>query len=146
MRWRSAACAAGRTLRTRWRHTRDTGCFRDRALVCDPPPDLSDTASLVSILEAVEGNALGIELTAARLSMPLMSLKRIAEGLRESRLKWQRTERDDTRVGATSAGTGRHESLEACLDWSYRLLPEEEQRALPAPSPVSRRLRHCRCA
>jgi len=96
--------------------------FRDRALACYPPPDLSDRRSVVSILTDTGGSALGIELIAARVGMPLMSLQKIADGLKESYLKWQSTDPNDTR-----AGSPRHESIEACIDWSYQLLPPEEQ-------------------
>ncbi len=58
--------------------------------------------------------------------MPLTTLQEIASGLNKSRLQWQRTGEDDTRAGAK-----RHESIEACIDWSCQLLPEPERNLYP---------------
>jgi hypothetical protein len=84
--------------------------FRDRALQNAPGLDLSDRASLVRILLATEGSALGIELVAARADTPFLTLSNMAADLE------------------------RHTSLEACFDWSYRLLPEAERQLYPCLS------------
>ena len=100
--------------------------FHTRANQYDPHPDLSDTPSLIRILNATEGNSLAIELIAAHCKNPRLTLKDIADGLEASRLKWLRPTKDSVRYGAS-----RHKSLEACIDWSYQLLPPNEQELYP---------------
>ncbi|MCK4789429.1 MAG: hypothetical protein KAV87_37145, partial [Desulfobacteraceae bacterium] len=71
---------------------------------------------LVRICQALDGMPLAIELTASRLHS--LSLTQIAENLKES---IQNIGRDH------KGAVPRHQTLEAALDWSYRLLTEEEQ-------------------
>src|SRR5262249_51777327 len=89
-----------------------------------PDHRLADRASLARILRATGGFPLGIELAGARVVDH--TLAEIAAGLEESPLEGQRTAPADVRPGPA-----RHESMEACLDWSLRLLPADQQAAFP---------------
>ena len=94
--------------------------FADRARLADPEFELNAvTAPVVGqIVSRVDGVPLAIELAAARV-----------EGLGLSQL----ASRLDTGLallsgGSRGAAAGRHASLAATADWSYRLLSEDEQR------------------
>ena len=78
-----------------------------------------DVPTVVDICRKLDGIPLAIELAAA--SIDVFGLRGIV-----SRLD------DPLRLPATRRRTAapRHRTLRATLDWSYRLLPEEEQRAL----------------
>ncbi len=77
-----------------------------------------DTASVEAICERLEGSPLAVELAAARLRS--LSLKEL-----DARLNDQ--------LGVLTGGVRdapRHETLRATIDWSHRLLTEDEQRLL----------------
>ncbi|MCW3055121.1 MAG: hypothetical protein JWN14_4291 [Chthonomonadales bacterium] len=102
--------------------------FGERALQRAPEADLTDREAIVRILRATGGSALGIELIAARVVDYPHHLERIATGLEQSLLDWQRTRTD---LGDYRPDTERHQSMEACLNWSFNLLPDEERAAFP---------------
>ncbi len=80
--------------------------------------DSDELAAIADVCRRVDGLPLAIELAAARLGV--LSAAGIADGLRDRfRLltSGHRTARD------------RHRTLQACIDWSYRLLEPDEQRA-----------------
>ena len=58
----------------------------------------------------------------------LFSLDHIAAGLEQSLRAWQRT---DPEAGDWREGAPRHQSIDACLDWSFQLLPSYEQQLYP---------------
>ena len=104
--------------------------FRERAIHAKSDWELTqDNALMVAeILELTEGIPLAIELAAARLSS--LQLLEIREGLgKGGRLDFLRRH--------PSGGDPRHDSMEACLDWSFGLLKKEEKALLPALSVFS---------
>jgi predicted ATPase/DNA-binding CsgD family transcriptional regulator len=100
--------------------------FADRARLADPQFALDSVTGPVvgQIVGRLDGVPLAIELAAARV-----------EGLGLSQL----ASRLDTGLallteGGRRASVGRHASLAATADWSYRLLTEDEQRVFRALS------------
>jgi predicted ATPase/class 3 adenylate cyclase len=93
--------------------------FADRSSAAQPTFRLTDdnSKSVTEICRRVEGIPLAIELAAGRARM--MAPTEILERLQES-------------FGVLSGGSrsagARHETLKAAMDWSYRLLNEEERR------------------
>ena len=98
--------------------------FKARTDQHKPIKLLDDTQALVRILDATEGFALGIELTAAQFKS--MTLDEIAEGLQKSLLDAQD---EDATPGNSSEEHYRHKTLEGCISWSFNLLSEEERTA-----------------
>jgi predicted ATPase/DNA-binding SARP family transcriptional activator len=88
-----------------------------RARRSDPDFRLTaaNAADVAHVCRALDGLPLAIELAAGRLRALTV---------------WQVAERLDRQLDTlgSRAGDSRHKSLRAALDWSYRLLPEVEQR------------------
>jgi predicted ATPase/DNA-binding SARP family transcriptional activator len=93
----------------------------DRATAALPGFELSGAAvaSAVALCRRLDGLPLAIELAAARLRG--LSLAAIVEHL-EGRM--------DVPAGRAQAGTERHRTMRAAIDWSYHLLTEPERRML----------------
>ncbi len=95
-----------------------TRLFLERARESAPrlSPSAADAKAIVSLCRRLEGIPLAIELAAARVG--LLSLqqldRRLAEGLAV--------------LAARGVASDRHHTLEATIDWSYRLLDGEEKR------------------
>ncbi|MGY1741657.1 MULTISPECIES: AfsR/SARP family transcriptional regulator [unclassified Blastococcus] len=91
--------------------------FVQRARAVSPDLRLDDAATeaVAAICARLDGLPLGIELAAAR--MRVMSPAEIARRLEEAPL-----------VGGGRGAVARHQSLGQAVEWSYRLLPEPEQR------------------
>ncbi len=103
------------------RETDSVGLFEERARLCQPSFAVSEGNAAVvgDICRQLEGLPLAIELVAAQLaSLPPSA---IAARLRDRPLD---AEIADDRVAT------RHRSLEATVDWSYRLLDPDGQRLL----------------
>ncbi|MFN0030488.1 MAG: ATP-binding protein [Acidimicrobiales bacterium] len=99
--------------------------FIERARTADPGFDVSDAARprLIELCARLDGIPLAIELAAARVRAS--SLTDIAERLGD-RFRLLRT--PPARGGANPSPGRRHETLHATIEWSYRLLSEDEQR------------------
>ncbi|WP_394838757.1 helix-turn-helix transcriptional regulator [Pendulispora rubella] len=97
------------------------GLFAQRARASDDGFELrdADAASVAAICRRLDGMPLAIEFAAARVGE--LGVRQIATRL-------------DDRFGVLSQGRRtalpRHKTLEATLDWSYDLLPPEEQTML----------------
>jgi DNA-binding CsgD family transcriptional regulator len=92
--------------------------FRVRAAAAGSTPARDDTERLAAICRGLDGVALAIELTAARV--PSLGLDGIEAGLADQlRLLTGGRRADD-----------RHRSLRSALDWSYALLDEAGQAVL----------------
>ena len=89
---------------------------RARALRADFPLDPDTTRAVAEICRRLEGNPLAIELAAGRVGV--LSAAEIAEHLDEL---------FDAAFEGSRTAHPRHQSLEAAIAWSYRLLPEAEQ-------------------
>ena len=91
---------------------------RARAVLRGFSPSEEDERAVRQLVELLEGNALAIELAAARVNLmsPAKMLSRIG-----ARLQW---------LSAPAGRPARQGTLRATIDWSYQLLSEEEQRAL----------------
>lgn len=76
-----------------------------------------NAAAVARICTLLDGLPLAIELAAARVR--LLSCAEIAERL-EGDLRLLRSN--------TASGSARHRTLDAALDWSYALLPDDQQR------------------
>jgi class 3 adenylate cyclase/tetratricopeptide (TPR) repeat protein len=92
---------------------------------------------LFRILKTLQGLPLGIELVAAHV-VRWPGLAEIAEGLEQSLLAVQQTRKGEHRADVQHASTdplhaeaGRHESLDASLNWSVERLSTESQGAFP---------------
>lgn len=95
--------------------------FVDRARARRPDFALTtaNASAVTRICRAVDGIPLAIELAAARVTA--LGSEQIAQRLGESlRLL----------SGGRSEGTPHHRTMEACIDWSFRLLSFEEQSLL----------------
>ena len=104
--------------------------FRERAIHAKSDWELTQENALTvsEILELTEGIPLAIELAAARLSS--LQLSEIRQGLdKGGRLDFLRRN--------PSGGDPRHDSMEACLDWSFGLLKKDEKALLSALSTFS---------
>ncbi|SFP82547.1 Predicted ATPase [Geodermatophilus dictyosporus] len=88
---------------------------RARAAVPDFRLDPAAADAVAAIVTRLDGLPLGIELAAAR--MRAMSPAEVARRLEDTPL-----------LGGGRGPVARHQSLEAAIEWSYRLLPEPEQR------------------
>lgn len=88
--------------------------FYDRA----PAPG-DDADAVLALVRALDGLPLAVELAAARTRLlgPTTILARLRERFRLLR-------------GGTGARPARHETLQACLDWSWELLGSDEREAL----------------
>ena len=92
--------------------------FRRRARTALPSADLSDAAAVGRICRGLDGLPLALELAAARVrALPVPELA-------------DRLERGDDLLTSAVPGPGGRRTLEQTIDWSYRLLDEDEQRAL----------------
>ena len=96
------------------------GLFMARARQLDPA--YTETLGLPALCRQLDNLPLAIELAAARSS--LFSVQELAE----------RLGRDLALLKGGSATEDRHRTLQAAIDWSYRLLTEEEQRIYRALS------------
>lgn len=94
-----------------------TALFVQRARAVSPDFRLDAAAAdaVATICARLDGLPLGIELAAAR--MRVMSPMEVARRLEEAPL-----------LGGGRGPVARHQSLVAAIEWSYRLLPEPEQR------------------
>ena len=91
--------------------------FLDRARLARPDADLSgETHRVAELCRRLDGLPLAIELAAARLRH--MTLDGLLANLRD-RVRLLR--------GRTHGVDERHQSLEALLDWSHDLLPDDER-------------------
>jgi predicted ATPase/DNA-binding SARP family transcriptional activator len=88
---------------------------RARAATPDFRLDPADADAVATICSRLDGLPLGIELAAAR--MRVMSPAEVAARLEDTPL-----------LGGGRGPVARHQSLVAAIEWSYRLLPEAEQR------------------
>jgi predicted ATPase len=94
-----------------------TALFVQRARAASPDFRLDPAAAdaVAAICTRLDGLPLGIELAAAR--MRVMSPMEVARRLEDAPL-----------LGGGRGPVARHQSLVAAIEWSYRLLPESEQR------------------
>lgn len=94
--------------------------FRNRARAggFEPSGDPEQDAAILEICERVDGLPLAIELAASRVRM--LQPVQIAARLRDSLALLQQR----------GAEVARHRSIEAAIQWSYDLLPEEERALL----------------
>jgi predicted ATPase/DNA-binding CsgD family transcriptional regulator len=92
--------------------------FIERASAAEPSLELTarSAAAVVEICERLDGIPLAIELAAARVNV--LSPEEIAERL-EDRLQLL--------TGGSRTAAPRHQTLRAAMDWSYALLPPQEQ-------------------
>jgi len=90
--------------------------FLERASFADANQDVR--AAVRRICTQLDGVPFAIELAAARV--PSLSLKAIAENIGQ-RLTFLRH---------NATAPGKHQTMEALIDWSYELLPEHERRVL----------------
>jgi non-specific serine/threonine protein kinase len=99
--------------------------FADRARKVDARFDLTGETgpAVVRLVAALDGIPLAIELAAARM-----------EALGAVQLAGRLDELLTLLTGADRLAPGRHRSLEAAVEWSYRLLGEEERRVFRAVS------------
>ncbi|MEX5719005.1 BTAD domain-containing putative transcriptional regulator [Geodermatophilus maliterrae] len=88
---------------------------RARAATADFRLDPAAADAVATICGRLDGLPLGIELAAAR--MRVMSPVEVARRLEDTPL-----------LGGGRGPVARHQSLVAAIEWSYRLLPEPEQR------------------
>lgn len=86
--------------------------------------DLTDTKSLVQILQHTSGFPLAVEHVAQQRQFA--TLREIVEGLDRSLLDWQRIRGE---AGQRRGEDDRHETMYACIHWSVQMLPEAEQAA-----------------
>jgi hypothetical protein len=97
--------------------------FIDRARLALPSFDLTSTnaAAIAQICRHLDGLPLAIELAAARVKL-----------LRVDQIAARLAEREGLQLltGGARAGPARHHTLLALIDWSYQLLPDEEQALL----------------
>jgi predicted ATPase/DNA-binding SARP family transcriptional activator len=93
--------------------------FLDRAarVRAGPPPAGAELRTVADIVRRLDGMPLAIELAAGRLST--FSLADLHRRLDRSL---------DLLGGGRSSADARHRTLRATVEWSYRLLPEDEQR------------------
>ncbi|MDQ5824749.1 MAG: tetratricopeptide repeat protein [Chloroflexota bacterium] len=99
--------------------------FVERARFKFPDFNLTraNASSVVQLCRQLDGLPLAIEMAAARVNV--LSVEQIARRLGESlRLL----------TDGSATAISRHRTLEAAIDWSYRLLPQVEQRLLRALS------------
>jgi len=92
---------------------------RTRALLSDFAPEAQNLPTIVSICRRLDGIPLAIEFAAARVAT--LGLQQVAARL------------DDRFTFLTSrrrTALDRHQTLRAVLDWSYRLLADNEKRLL----------------
>jgi predicted ATPase/DNA-binding SARP family transcriptional activator len=93
--------------------------FADRSSAAQPAFRLTEdnSGSVAQICRRVEGIPLAIELAAgrARMMTPAEILARLQQSFA-------------LLAGGTRSADSRHETLKAAMDWSYRLLSENEQR------------------
>ncbi|SFO01168.1 Predicted ATPase [Geodermatophilus obscurus] len=94
---------------------------RARAATPDFSLDPATADAVAAICARLDGLPLGIELAAAR--MRAMSPAEVAARLEDAPL-----------LGGGRGPVARHRSLVAAIEWSYRLLPEDEQRLFRAMS------------
>ncbi|WP_066367533.1 ATP-binding protein [Herbidospora mongoliensis] len=92
--------------------------FLARAAAAGSPVAATDTGRVAEICRALDGMALAIELTAARV--PSLGLDGIEAGL---------TDQMDLLAGGPRAND-RHRSMRSALDWSYTLLDAADQALL----------------
>ena len=92
--------------------------FRDRALLVDPDFAITDAnlAAVAQISRQLDGIPLVLELAAAQLST--LSVEQVAGRL---------TDRFRLLTGGSRTAPPRQRTLAAAIDWSYDLLPPEEQ-------------------
>ncbi|MEU5592929.1 BTAD domain-containing putative transcriptional regulator [Streptomyces sp. NPDC020298] len=93
--------------------------FLDRARRVRPgrPPARAELAAVADVVRRVDGIPLAIELAAGRLST--FSLGDLRRRLNRSL---------DLLGGGSTSAESRHRTLRATVEWSYRLLSEDEQR------------------
>ncbi|WP_146060528.1 LuxR C-terminal-related transcriptional regulator [Amycolatopsis sp. CA-128772] len=99
--------------------------FTDRAKAVDPAFD-ADPAQVAELCRELNGSPLNIELAAARVAS--LGLDGLRAGLAD----------DPLRVLAAARGEPRHRSLRSVIEWSHRLLGDEERTVLARVS----RFRH----
>jgi len=92
---------------------------RAKALDAGFPLQPEDLRSIVEICRHLDGIPLAIEFAAARAAF--VGIEQVAAGLRD---------RFALLTSGRRTAIPRHRTLRAALDWSYQLLPEEEQRLL----------------
>ena len=92
---------------------------RARALDAGFSPQPENLPSIVEICRHLDGIPLAIEFAAARAA--LVGAEQVAAGLRD---------RFALLTSGRRTAIPRHRTLRAALDWSYQLLPKEEQRLL----------------
>jgi predicted ATPase/class 3 adenylate cyclase len=94
--------------------------FRDRARLKKPDWDVSqgEAALIAEILELTDGIPLSIELAAAWVDR--ITLQTLREGLKGKRSEYLKR-------SGPSVEEKRHAGITACIDWSFNLLPPEEQ-------------------
>ena len=103
--------------------------FADRARMADPGfhLDAATESTVARLVTRLDGLPLAIELAAARVEA--LGVTQLADRLDE----------DFRLLAGTRLGTGRHRTLAATAEWSYRLLDEPEQQVfrllsvLPGP-------------
>ncbi|MGC7095279.1 ATP-binding protein [Amycolatopsis lurida] len=88
--------------------------FTDRARAVDPAFE-TDPAELAELCRELGGSPLQIELAAARVAS--LGVRGLLAGLAD----------DPLRMLSTGRGDRRHRSLRAVIEWSYRLLTDEER-------------------
>jgi len=92
---------------------------RMRSLQADFSPDGKNLSTIVAICRRLDGIPLAIEFAAAR-----------AAALGPEEIAAHLDDRFALLTGGRRTALPRHQTLQATLDWSYRLLPEAEQRLL----------------
>lgn len=94
--------------------------FRERARLKKPDWDVSpaNAAIVAEILELTDGIPLSIELAAAWVGEK--ALMELRDGLKKNRSEYLRR-------SGPGVDEKRHSSIEACIDWSFKLLSPEEQ-------------------
>ncbi|MEU6548943.1 BTAD domain-containing putative transcriptional regulator [Streptomyces sp. NPDC046915] len=99
--------------------TASVALFLDRARRVRPgrPPTRAELAAVADVVRRVDGIPLAIELAAGRLST--FSVGDLRRRLNRSL---------DLLGGGGTSAESRHRALRATVDWSYRLLTEDEQR------------------
>ncbi len=104
-----------------WKRSAAVRLFVDRATSILPTFELNrqNAGSIVEICRRLDGIPLAIELAAARINV--ITINEIAERLQD---------RFALLTGGSRMALPKHQTLGATMDWSYALLPENEQALL----------------